>query len=310
MRKIQTYKLFVEQQLEIDFPDLKKPELDEWLDKAISIIYRDCQPFIKYVRKEFANNPIITYKDRTKYQNEMESPALWRGIENLSKDSYILPELQVERDTSKIAPNITFTGGSIPRDIYRMGKKLVRKDRVGKDMPEEMTHFFNVEFLKHFEFAPRSEGIFCTGKKSIADGYGWPFLVFPIGEFEYIWSEKVNDLFDYVESSMWFDYTFDTDGVIQDIRDGFYPSHAISWYEEEMSDEDIKDKMDQIVDINIKNIVDTYKDTDLREALVSGNEITLKCDEYYILSYHPKILQHFYNGQIKDKKPIDKSQDF
>lgn len=43
-------------------------------------------------------------------------------------------------------------------------------------------------------FRPRSAGLFCTGSKAIASGYGREYIVFPAGEFKFIWSPYIKDL--------------------------------------------------------------------------------------------------------------------
>lgn len=51
--------------------------------------------------------------------------------------------------------------------------------------------WFNVEFGHRY----RSNAVFCTGDKQIANCYGEPYWIFPIGEFKVCWSPDVHDLY-------------------------------------------------------------------------------------------------------------------
>ncbi|CAG7580755.1 MAG: hypothetical protein SLAVMIC_00545 [uncultured marine phage] len=295
MKNILPYNLFLEKQLEIPFPDLKKSSLDLWLENAIDIIQKDCKPFISELRKEFMDSPVEMEKQDNIYHKANRSKVLWRGF-YLKDEDKIVPPLMVERDTNKEG-NITFTGGK-SMDTYNFGKKTVRSNRRSADMPEEVNDYFDQSFIKYFDFYPRSNGAFCTGSRRMADGYGTPYLVFPIGEYKYIWSQQVSDLYDYTEKTMWFAYTFDPDGVVNDIRDGYANPENLKWYNEKMTDEEIHNRLEKMVDDNIDEIVNTYESNDLKRAIDSGNEITLNCKEYYAISFHPKLIEEFYNGVI------------
>jgi hypothetical protein len=78
-------------------------------------------------------------------------------------------------------------------------KKKVRKDRKPKDMDIKTHKELNKLFHKKFGWKVRSEGLFCTGNINEAGGYGYEFLVFPIGEFKYVWSPEIRDLYSFIE---------------------------------------------------------------------------------------------------------------
>lgn len=120
-----------------------------------------------------------------------------------------------------------------PRDIllYRGSDRIFmndiskphtpRKDRRPKDMKEWMFDLTNYAFKKAFGWEARKEGVFAVGLSKIAKMYGNPYLFFPIGRYEYIWSKNVKDLYimrevfkdmwDMVETKMMVEKTIEDD---------------------------------------------------------------------------------------------------
>lgn len=71
----------------------------------------------------------------------------------------------------------------------------VRKDRLpaGINVP---LHQILVDIFKKLGFnANRDNSIFCTGDKNQATIYGIPYVIFPVGHFDFTWSPKVTDLY-------------------------------------------------------------------------------------------------------------------
>ena len=74
----------------------------------------------------------------------------------------------------------------------------VRSDRRPRNTPLQV-HQYVDEWLAgpaggHFGWNPRSAGLFTVGRFSIAADYGVVHAVFPIGNFNYLWAEKINDM--------------------------------------------------------------------------------------------------------------------
>ena len=113
-------------------------------------------------------------------------------------------------------------------------KGTVRQDRKPVNMSKEKHKRIDDWFEKEFGFKARSQSIFVTGEFDDARSYGQPYAIFPIGEFEFVWSPQVGDMFMYNFN----DSPLDEAG---------------------------------------------YKDTDLKAAINSENEIMLYCKEYYAL---------------------------
>lgn len=73
-------------------------------------------------------------------------------------------------------------------------KRTVRADRAPKDTSDELHKAMDDWFLEKFGFKARSNAMFATGHATIAGTYGSLYAVFPIGDFEFVWSPNVDDL--------------------------------------------------------------------------------------------------------------------
>lgn len=138
----------------------------------------------------------------------------------------------------------------------------VRKNRIPMTTPEAYHNLFNEYFEKKFGFKARSECLFTTGNKGFAKEYGAPYLIFPIGPFEFIWSINIYDLF--MEISRF--------NIPQK------PPEKITEY--------FKERLfGSLDDVN-------YQDTDLSEAIGSGNEIMVHCDQYYAIPADSELAEY------------------
>lgn len=128
------------------------------------VLERDCAPFLK----ESKQNGLI-----------------YRGIKGLNPED---------------ADNVAREANSVPVDDLLYWTKTVRTDRKPKDTHPSMHAMINDWFKKKFGFGARSETMFCLGEKGIKNlrQYGTPCIVFPIGEFQYVWSPTVTDLYNEV----------------------------------------------------------------------------------------------------------------
>ena len=127
-------------------------------------------------------------------------------------------------------------------------KKQVRLDNRRPMSSAQIKHDrYNLYFQEVFG-APFRNALFASGDRKMAQFYGYPFVVFPIGEFEFIWSPDVNDM-------------------ALDIQ---WPQ-AGGWINVPPSQEAVDDKLEFA----------GYRDRDLPQAIKSGNEIMIRCKEYY-----------------------------
>lgn len=126
--------------------------------------------------------------------------------------------------------------------------------RLTLNTPGNVHDYMNKLFIKKFGWKVRN-GAFCFGwniddsSSDIDIGYGSKtFIVFPVGDFNIVYHPEIYDLY-YEIDSVW---NGDDDKFIR--------------YKPEL-----------------RKIVNEYKTGSLEDAIESGNEISIKCDEYYII---------------------------
>jgi hypothetical protein len=176
---------------------------EEQID-LVKLLLRDCKPYIEALHGD---------------------DLLRRGVRDLGE--------------AKIA---TFEGKEI-----QYSQKAVRKDRKPKDMKRGLHHLIDDWFDDQFRgLRPRSEGMFCFGEgtqlRTLAQ-YGEVCYVFPIGEFKYVWSPKVDDLYNEID-------------------------HRSEIYNDE---KEFNDWMQ----------AQNYRTTGLDDAVQKNVEVMIMCDSYY-----------------------------
>ena len=126
-------------------------------------------------------------------------------------------------------------------------KKTVRKDRHPLNSSKADQEMIDEFFGSEFRWYPRATAVFAVGESGtvVANSYGSPCYIFPIGPIEYLWSAKVTDLY----------------GDVADIKSRHDGDHQEAVY----------DFLERA----------SYSDMNLYDALHGFNEIMVKCDEYY-----------------------------
>lgn len=99
----------------------------------------------------------------------------------------------------KKAGRVLFRGTKSERrkpidDDNKIYKIVPRKRRNPKDTDKETQKILDNLFNQRFGWKPRSHGIFAAGIES-ASYYGTPHGFFPVNGFDYIWSPKIDDLY-------------------------------------------------------------------------------------------------------------------
>jgi len=130
-----------------------------------------------------------------------------------------------------------------------------RTDRTPVDMPIEYHELLDEQFESEFGWKARSEGVFATHDFRQANAYGMVYFFFPIGDFKYIWSPKIRDLYIHLDQ----------------IADG------------EMERAKSTINIERVMKSSIEDIVDTYIDNKFMSAIKSEHEITFKCNSYYMV---------------------------
>ena len=71
----------------------------------------------------------------------------------------------------------------------------VRSDRLPKDIPANVSKVVDTLFNKSLSTKARSASLFVTSSYEMSEEFGTPFIVFPTGSFETIYSQYANDLY-------------------------------------------------------------------------------------------------------------------
>ena len=186
-------------------------------------------------------------------------------------------------------------------DIYGFQKKKSRMNRRPRDTPLEVHRKIDNKFYDMFGWHVRSEGIFVTSGLKFAKSYGTSTMFFPIGKYKYVWSPKIEDLYDGFGSES-------LENVEDALRDN-YDNGGDSEYEYELEygedsngghwdgDEWIPDldydywltlKIDEVIydfEEELEKSIKGFKRNDMKGALKSRHETIFKCSEYYLVSY-------------------------
>jgi len=226
-----------------------------------------------------------------------------------------------------------YSGRKYKSEIF-IGK--IRKNRRPMDTPLEIHEMFDKMFKKKYGWEPRSNSIFCTGDIEQAGNYGKPYIIFPIGNFKYLWNPNIKDLFSNVfeEPDEWeikpddpnsiLDLYYDKiDQEVRNIGENLYYKQYegdpdtdpdIDDWIDDRYDEIIDDLLDKMVRENkrhnmevYKEIVSEYSDRNLKKAIIEEKEIMVNCKEYIALDHYLYYdLLKYYLKQYGDKKPTRK----
>jgi hypothetical protein len=110
----------------------------------------------------------------------------------------------------------------------------------------------NTYFRKHFGY-PFRNGMFGTGDRHTIGQYGNMYYVFPQGDFTYLWSEDINDMFNSITTQ------------------------ALS-----NSENTAQEFIDKVI------APANWHTDNLQAGIDSDNEIMIICDRYYGISYNMK----------------------
>ena len=182
----------------------------------------------------------------------------------------------VEKIKRDCKPFLNEIGNDLSYAIYRgikgsnahaMTGRVRLQDRKPMGTGHEIHDYLNDYFTQAFG-APFRSAMFVSGSANFAKDYGNLFLVFPVGEFEYIWSPHVTDLY-YLED---------------DMDEALYGDQ----HEPEAGTGDVANFTRLMKGMG-------YINTDLESAAESKNEIMVRCK-----FYHGINLTEFFGRQDDD----------
>lgn len=151
------------------------------------------------------------------------------------------------KDLKKINKEFIYTGRYVGTDNFL--KKKVRKNRRPSDTPLKLHKLMDDWFYKKFGIKARSNSVFGTWRKSIAEQYGHVYMIFPIDRYTVISSDRITDIFLHLKI----------------IFPSFYNSND---YDKEMKDE----------------FIDELESANYKEGLRKNrSEQMIHCKEYYLV---------------------------
>lgn len=165
-------------------------------------------------------------------------------------------------------------------------KVKVNKNRTPMNTHRRIHEAADDWFLERFGVRARSQSVFCTSSTKVANDYGFPFLVFPAGNYEVIWSRKINDLF----------FVLSEGNILSRIRGEKYmnrDAEPLIDDKNEVSDKELYDAVYTILDES------DYVKGHLDQALASKNEIMVHCDHYYVAKHDNPAVLEFMKDYIK-----------
>lgn len=175
--------------------------------------------------------------------------------------------------------------GMLIQPTDHITKIKVNKNRTPTNSSIRVHNASDQWFYEKFGIKARSQSTFTTSSNRVAKDYGFPFLIFPVGNFEVIWSRKVDDLFMHLHPSK----------ILNNAGIDLPPRDAI----EAINDPGvISDK--QLYEV-IAGMLETfdYVKGSLDQALASKNEIMLLCDYYYIAKNDDESVLEFIKDYLK-----------
>lgn len=185
-------------------------EDEDFDDELMQLIKKDCGPFLEKSR----NRGLI-----------------FRGVRGLTQDN--------------VAGTVF---DPIDEGEIKYWKKQVHKDRKPKDINVGIHKEIDQWFDKEFGIKARSQSMFClgqNGRKVSLNQYGEVCVVFPIGDFKYVWSPRIKDLYN------------------------------------EVNDDWDADEESEVAALRYMLETGAYTDKEFDAAVKGASEIMIVCDSYY-----------------------------
>jgi len=152
--------------------------------------------------------------------------------------------------------------------------------REPRSMPIVLHHRIDQWFHDWYGHCFRSANVvFCTGSLELAKEYDNVCAIFPMGEFKFAWSPKVTDLTKYIEEKL---ITLVESSTIEFWSRllGYFDPNSFSAEERALRAKAIALCGDVLKEFEREHY---FYDEKLPDAIISGNEIMLVCQQYLAL---------------------------
>lgn len=120
------------------------------------------------------------------YINEMDEQKQKKIVSHLKKCKPFIADWKIS------GGELLYSGRKMMADYI---VKPVRQNRQPLDTSYKIHDKMDDQFYKKFGIKARSNSIFCTSILYNAEKYGTPYYIFPIGNYEIIWSPWIFDLY-------------------------------------------------------------------------------------------------------------------
>jgi hypothetical protein len=162
----------------------------------------------------------------------------------------------------------------------------IRNDRTPKDITKSIHNELDDKFYKIFNWRARSNGVFVTPDSKVARSYiknssinNYPYIFFPIGDYKYVYNEKVSDLFMTVdENPLCYDLNIDNINWLYNTiievdcsYEEFKEYYEENWFKER--------------EIFLNDLINEYRDYMLNLAIDRNVEITFNCEKYFLIHF-------------------------
>ena len=171
---------------------------------------------------------------------------------------------KIKKECSKFIKDMRGAKGCLIRydrkhSDWKISKNRSRDYRKPTSTEEELSKKIDNLFAKKFGWKARSKNVvFCWGVTAKVVNSITRY-VFPAGDYKILWSPIVTDLFANLYGN-----------------------------KEKFGMESILDSNPELIKKQIKyfeeNLLDSYTDKNIKKAVISGNEIMVKCKEYFLIS--------------------------
>lgn len=186
-----------------------------------------------------------------------------------------------------------------------------RKDRRPKDSTYQVHDALNLRLERDFGIPYRTEGTFCTGDPHTATEYGKSAIILPIGQFDFCWGMQVKDAYAKFDLGQAFNFiAIHAKDKNQDPHGLKYPgvSGGITAFLDFIeSNEWAMQLFNQWFDLTYTQ--GRYSDKNLPDAIESGNEIMIHCEEFAVIpnkelirSYYIDAAEHLIAGPLEIKR--------
>jgi len=260
---------------------------------------------------------------RTRYRNFLleNNDITHESKKNVVSDPFKVAALEnqanriieiIEKDCRPFLKQIKNTGGFIyrvsgrrpgPMGIIKVSSHIAT-GREPAAMNPTIHNLLNQAFEKLFGWKVR-DGVPVSGNIDVSDTtgiWGLTSIIFPIGDFGFVWSPKIDDLnFDTFFGTAVRSAVFNVSG--RSVKDYISYNLNSDEYNEFMKGTQPglnyampKPLHKKIVGLLEKGLdLNRYTDGDLKNAIKSDNEIFIKCDSYYLVypDYYQFLKERF-----------------